>query len=216
MRNHKILSILIIVALILGVVAYKFYEREHDQYIANNVYQKMVQIDKHLDALKESALELHHEQDINSQVINGFNVINKDNLLDERGVFITTVKQLTYDKVSESKILAIMTKTTPQTFKMDRHNLKEALREMKYNHNQRVKEFDSQITQITAQVKDLSSDISSIDSDHLQRLEVARLKFISSKLSQTVTELTGSFWDKLLDEVVERDHIADKDTNGND
>lgn len=216
MRNHKILSILIIIVLILGIVGYKFYEREHDQHVAKDVYAQMVQIDKHLDALKESALELHHEQDINTQIINRFNGINKDNLLEQKDSFITAVKQLTYDNVSESKIITIMTSATPQTFKNDRRKLKEVLRELKYNHNQHVKLFNDQITQITNQVKDITSEVSSIDSDHLQRLELARLKFISNKLSQTVTELSGSLWDKLLDEVIERDHIADKDTDGND
>lgn len=216
MRNHKILSILIIIGLILGVVGYKFYEREHDQYVAKDVYAQMVQIDKHLDALKESALELHHEQDINTQIINHFNDINKDNLLEQKDSFITAVKQLTYDSTSESKLITLMKVSTPPTFKNDRRKLKEVLRELKYNHNQRVKSFNDQITQITNQVKDITSEVSSIDSDHLQRLELARLKFISNKLSQTVTELSGSLWDKLLDEVIERDHIADKDTNGND
>lgn len=212
----KLAPLIVIAVLILSAVTYHFYNKERDQHIANRIYEQMIVIDNRLDLLKESAEELHKQQDMNTQVIHGFNDLTKENFDEQKSGFADLVKQLTYDEKVESQLLKSISQTNSKNFKVNRKILKDDLQLLKYDYAQNVSNFNKQIADITAQVKDLNAQIATINSDNIQRLELARLKFISNKLSKTMTELTGSFWDKILDDVVEKDRISDKDSDGND
>lgn len=212
----KRIFLAVLVALI-GFVAYHYYVKIRDRHIADEVYQQMIVIDGKLDQLKVLANKLHHQKDVNSEVIHGFNELTKDNILEQRSGFIDLVKQIDYDNTVESEILALMESTTDaKSFKNNRKLIKTQLRLLKFDYGKKQEDFNQQISDISGQIKELTGQIQRIDSENLQSLETARLKFISKKLSKTIIELNGSFVDRIIDDVVEKDKISDKDSDGDE
>lgn len=206
----------IIVSVLAIVVGYHYYNKIHDQRTADKVYQQMLVIDSSLDQLKESATTLHQWKSVNAQVIHGFNNLNVANFDEQKSGFLELINQLKFDNQVESQLLAITRQTTAKNFKLQRKLIKSKLQALKYDYNQHVDGFNKQISDLTSQVQTLKTAIATITSDNLQDLELARLKFISHKMSHTVTELNGSFIDSILEDVVEKDHISDTDSDGNE
>lgn len=208
---------LVIFVALVGFVAYHYYVKIRDRHIADEVYQHMIVIDGKLDQLKATANQLHHQKDVNSEVIHGFNELTKDNILEQKTGFIDLVKQIDYNNTVESEILALVESTNnAKSFKDNRKLIKTQLRLLKVDYGKKQDEFNQQITDLTKQIKELTGQIQRIDSENLQSLETARLKFISKKLSKTMIELNGSFVDRIIDDVVEKDKISDKDSDGDE
>lgn len=213
---RKFHPILVTICAALIFLAYHFYQHEHDSYIANHAYEEMVSLDKELNQLQQKANDLHKIKDANTQIINSFNSLTKENFDDDKTNFIALVKQAKYDIKTESALLNIINSTDSNTFKTNRHIIRQQLRVLKYDYAKGVDDFDNEIGDITKKVKDLNDNISNIDSSNVQDLELARLRFISHKLAATITDLNGSFVDRILDDVVEKDKISDKDNDGDE
>lgn len=209
----KIKPLIVIITVIILYVAYFYANRMYDRHIANTAYDRMVIMDKELTHLQQETNELHHEKDINTAIIQEFNTLNNTNFNDKKSTFNNLIIQATYESDVESSLLTIVSATNNANFKKNRNSIKVQLRMLKYNYNKKVTEFNSKIDNMTDEVKDLTVQVGKISSDNLQHLELARLKFISHKIAQTVVDLNGSLVDKIIDEVVEKDHISDKSDN---
>ncbi|MDD3265995.1 MAG: hypothetical protein PHC75_02295 [Burkholderiales bacterium] len=204
----------IIIAVFLYTV-YFYANRMYDRHIGNNAYNQMIVMDQELTKLQQETNELHHEKSTNTAIIQEFNTLNKTNFDSRKVNFSKLISQLNYESEIESSLMAITMSTNNANFKSNRDKLKIQLRLLKYNYNKKVAVFNSKIDSITNEVKDLTADVSKIGSDSLQNLELARLKFISHKISRTVVDLNGSLVDKIIDDVIEKDRISDKDSDGN-
>lgn len=211
MRHMKRLSPLIVILAVCVLYAGYFYiNRIHDRYIADEVYSKMVIMDNELTELQQEAKSLHVEKDTNTEVIQMFNTLDKNNFTSRKKYFINAIHQISYDKQVESGLLDIVNSTDDKSFKHNHAKIKAQLRWLKYNHDKKIVDFNNKIENITNEVKDLTVQVGKINSENLQDLELAKLGYISRKISKTIVELNGSFIDKIIDEVIEKDRISDK------
>lgn len=211
----KLKPFLFVITVVFLYLVYFYANRMYDRHVANDAYNKMIIIDKELTILQKETNELHYEKATNTAIIQEFNTLNKTNFDSRKDKFTKLISKATYDLEIESSLIAMVTSTNNANFKNNRDKLKVQLRLLKFNYNKKVSVFNSKIDDITGKVKDLTAEVSNISSDSLQNLEVARLKFISHKISQTVVDLNGSLVDKILDDIVEKDHISDKASDGN-
>lgn len=210
--NNPLIVIIIIGALVVGL--YYVFSYERDKYIANKVYQQMINLDTQMNKLQESAAAIKAEKTNDSMVINAVSSLTRDNFMDNRDHAISVVKELANHPDIESNLIAeLSAMNSLPNFKINIKKAKTEIRILKYQHNQQVNEFNQQITDITQQVSEMKQQISRIKGTNLHNLELAKLHFISRKLAKTVSDLHDSIVQEILDDAVDNAQKAKDDTN---
>lgn len=202
------LGLLIVLFGIAIFSAYYYYSMEHDKQLANQVYDQMLTVDSQLDTLKESAQIIIAHKTLNDQIISTVKQITPDNYLANQSQLGSLVNQIDYNPVTKAKFESAITllnsvSTNPKEIKRNLKLLNIAARELKYQHNQEVTAFNQQIAAITSQVGEIKTEISHIHGDKLQKLELAKLNFISKKLKETAHSLAAAFYTSLVDDVLD-------------
>lgn len=192
-------------------ISYKAMRHEYDDFIAKQIYSQMEKIDNKLDQLQTVAFTLKAEKESNIEVIHKFNELNKDNFAGLIPDFERKVQLLNYESSIQSQLLKIAESATKENYRQNRYEMKMLIKQVKVDYNQKIINFTDEISQLTLEVTDLNNSISSIHSERLRELEIARLKFLSDKISQTVTDLKGSFLEEVFDNVMSNDAIKEDD-----
>jgi hypothetical protein len=201
-------GLLVVLLLIAAFGVYYYYSGQQDKRLADQVYNQMLTIDGQLDSLKESAQIIIAHKTLNDQIINIVKQIAPDTYMAYQGQLSSLVSQIDYNPVTRAKFESAITllnsvSTNPKQIKRNRKLLNVAARELKYQHNQEVTAFNQQIASITSQVSDIRTEISHIHGDKLQKLELAKLNFISKKLKETAHSLASAFYASLVDDVLD-------------
>lgn len=209
MKKFTPIKIVIIIMLVFG--SYKFVSHIYERHVANQMYSQMEQIDGTLDNLQKQAIQLRAEKESNIEIMQAFNALTDKNYDIAKAGFIKLIYNINYDNQVESPLLQLATNTTSATFKLHRNQIKEQVKQLRANYNQKIIDFTEQIKNLTNEVQQLNDKTSSLSSGDLRDLEAARLKFLSEKISATVTDLKGSFLEELLDDVIKRDTINEQE-----
>ncbi len=214
MKNITLLRVIIFLLIVFGL--YKILIHEYDEYMAKKIYTQMEQIDSKLNTLQSNAFVLRAEKESNVELIHQFNQFTVTNFVDIKPVFEDKAHDLAYESVISLQLITIAESTSKVNYKTNHNEMKRLLKQVKANYNQKIIDFTDQIGQLTQEVKELNQNISVINSDSLRELEVARLKFLSKKISETVVDLKGSVMEEVFDNVMENDVIKNDDSESAD
>ncbi len=198
----KSLYIAIVVLIILFIADF-IYGRYNDKLIANRVYDQLVTIDRQLDNLQDSAQQIVAQKNTNSQIIDVVKGLTKDNFVDNKQTLLISVAKLDYNPAVKAKLESEIAAANKTNVKLQLKQINMTLRELKYQHNLEVKAFNSQIEQVTSQVASVKTEIMKIHGENMQRLELAKLDFITRKLTKTAHEIHQAFYTSLIDEVLD-------------
>lgn len=201
-------GLLIVLLFIAAFGVYYYYSGQQDKRLADQVYNQMLTIDGQLDSLKESAQIIISHKSLDDQIISTVKQIAPDTYIANEGQLTSLVSQIDYNPVTKAKFESAITllnsvSSNPKEIKRNLKLLSIAARELKYQHNQEVTAFNQQITSITSQVNDIKTAISHIHGDKLQKLELAKLSFISKKLGETAHSLSSAFYKSLIGDVID-------------
>ena len=202
------IGLLIVLLFIAAFGVYYYYSGQQDKRLADQVYNQMLTIDGQLDSLKESAQTIIAHKSLDDQIISTVKQIAPDTYMVNQGQLSSLVSQIDYNPVTKAKFESAITflnsvSNNPKELKRNLKLLKIAARELKYQHNQEVTAFNQQIASITSQVNNIKTEISHIHGDRLQKLELAKLSFISKKLGETAHSLSSAFYKNLIGDIID-------------
>jgi hypothetical protein len=195
-KSNPLKIITLIVALI---VVYLVYSHEHSKKVAQQVYQEMVVMDQQLDQLQESANMISSQKSSNDKLIGALKALTKDNFMASKADVIQLVKQLDYAPQIESSLLNSLNAASPSNYALQSKNITAQIRLLKYQHDLSITQFNQQISTLSTQVTTIKNQINSISNDSLHDLELAKLQFISHKLTKTMHLLKESLLQEVLD-----------------
>lgn len=201
-----LLVVLVIVVFLYG--AYYYYTSKEDKTLADQVYNQLLVIDGQLDNLNLTAESISSQKKLNDQIVTEVNQITPNNFSSEKPNLEQLINQINYNPQTAQKFESAITllgsfNNNPKELKRNLKLLKLAVRELKYQHNQEITRFNQQISVITTQIASIKDEISHIHTDRLQELELAKLKYISKKLSETAHSLQAAFYTNLVDDVLD-------------
>ena len=184
-------------------VAYYQHSYSHDKTQSAQIYQQLLVIDKQLDSLQESAALINHQKQVNLQIFSIAKNISKDTFMANKDALLTAVANATFIPLFQSKIESEIQATTNANLKLQLHLIKNTLHELKYSQNQQIEQFNQQIAQINSQLIQINQEIMQIKNTNLHDLELAKLKYISHKLSITAEQLNAAFYKQVVDDILD-------------
>ena len=159
----------------------------------------MVVMDQQLDQLQESANMISSQKSSNDKLIGALKALTKDNFMASKADVIQLVKQLDYAPQIESSLLNSLNAASPSNYALQSKNITAQIRLLKYQHDLSITQFNQQISTLSTQVTTIKNQINSISNDSLHDLELAKLQFISHKLTKTMHLLKESLLQEVLD-----------------